>query len=182
MPSPVWPLPIYLDSWTYIPGFYGILFFYSIRLYFDHQSHPLLGVVFAFTLSLYSFWSYFSSSCILSTYQPGEFIFQHLFFFFFFIIVSFCLFILFMVFSRQEYWSGFPFPSPVDHVLSELFTMTCPCWVALHGMAYRFIELDKAVIHVISSVSFLWLWFSFSLSSDEEGQETYGSFLMGETN
>ena len=83
------------------------------------------------------------------------------FLFFFFIIVSFCLFILFMVFSRQEYWSGFPFPSPVDHVLSELFTMTCPCWVALHGMAYRFIELDKAVIHVISSVSFLWLWFSF---------------------
>ena len=25
-----------------------------------------------------------------------------------------------MGFSRQEYWSGLPFPSPVDHVLSEL--------------------------------------------------------------
>ena len=28
--------------------------------------------------------------------------------------------------SRQEYWSGLPFPFPVDHVLSELSTMTCP--------------------------------------------------------
>ena len=26
-------------------------------------------------------------------------------------VLSFCLFILFMGFSRQEYWSGFPFPS-----------------------------------------------------------------------
>ena len=35
-----------------------------------------------------------------------------------FSILSFCLFILFMGFSRQEYWSGLPFPSPVDHILS----------------------------------------------------------------
>ena len=32
-----------------------------------------------------------------------------------FSILSFCLFILFMGFSSQEYWSGLPFPSPVDH-------------------------------------------------------------------
>ena len=32
--------------------------------------------------------------------------------------LSFCLFILFMGFSRQEYWSGLPFSSPVDHILS----------------------------------------------------------------
>ena len=37
-----------------------------------------------------------------------------------------CLFILFMGFSRQEYWSGLPFRSPVDHILSELSTMTHP--------------------------------------------------------
>ena len=43
-----------------------------------------------------------------------------------FSVLSFCLFILFMGFSRQEHWSGFPFPSPVDHVLSESSTMTCP--------------------------------------------------------
>ena len=41
-----------------------------------------------------------------------------------------------------------------DHVLSELSTMTHLSWVALHGMAHIFIELDKAVIHVISLVSF----------------------------
>ena len=49
------------------------------------------------------------------------------------------------------------FPSPVDHVLSDLSTMTLPFWVTLHSMAHSFIELDKAVIHVISLVSFLWL-------------------------
>ena len=32
----------------------------------------------------------------------------------------------------------------MDHVLSELPTMTHLSWVALHGMAHRFIELDKA--------------------------------------
>ena len=41
-----------------------------------------------------------------------------------FSILSFCLFIRFMGFSRQEYWSGLPFPSPVDHILSDLSTMT----------------------------------------------------------
>ena len=41
-----------------------------------------------------------------------------------FSIISFCLLILFMGFSRQEYWSGFPVPSLVDHILSELSTMT----------------------------------------------------------
>ena len=66
---------------------------------------------------------------------------------------------LFMGFSRQEYWSGLPFPSPVDHVLSEFSTMICPSWVALHSMPHSFIELDKAVVHVITLVSFLWLWF-----------------------
>ena len=42
---------------------------------------------------------------------------------------------------------------PVDHVLSELFTLSCLSWLVLHGMAHRFTELrkplchDKAVIH-----------------------------------
>ena len=30
-----------------------------------------------------------------------------------FSVLCFCLFIVFMGFSRQEYWSGLPFPSPV---------------------------------------------------------------------
>ena len=63
-----------------------------------------------------------------------------------------------MGFSRQEYWSGLPFPSPVDHILSDLST-----WPAHLGWPHTawlsFIELDKAVIHVIRLTSFLWLWF-----------------------
>ena len=77
-----------------------------------------------------------------------------------FSVQPFCLFILFMGFSRQEYWSGLSFPSPVDHILSELSTMTRPAGMALHGMAHSFIELDKAVVHVITLVSFLW-WCPF---------------------
>ena len=66
-------------------------------------------------------------------------------------------FYMFMGFSRQEYWSGLPFPSLVDHVLSELSTMTCTSWVTLHAIAYSFNELAKAVMQVISLISFLWV-------------------------
>ena len=45
-----------------------------------------------------------------------------------FSVSLFFLFILFMGFSRQEYWSGLPFPSPLDHVLSDLSAMTCLSW------------------------------------------------------
>jgi len=41
-----------------------------------------------------------------------------------FSVLSFCLFILFMGLSRQAYWSGLPFPSPVDHILSEMQYMS----------------------------------------------------------
>ena len=74
-----------------------------------------------------------------------------------------------MEFSRQEYWNGLPFPTPVDHILSELSIMTHLSWMALHSMAHSFIELDKAVVPVIKLVSFLWLWFSICLPSDGEG-------------
>ena len=76
-----------------------------------------------------------------------------------FSVLSFCLFLLFMGFSRHEYWSGLLFPSPVDHILSDLSTMTrqssvaSPAWLS-------FIELDKAVVLVwIRLTSFLWVWF-----------------------
>ena len=39
-------------------------------------------------------------------------------------VISFYLFILFIGFLRQEYWSSLPFLPPVDHILSELSTMT----------------------------------------------------------
>ena len=49
-----------------------------------------------------------------------------------------------------------PFPSPVDHILSEISTMEI---LGRLGWPYTawlsFIELDKAVVHVIRSTSFL---------------------------
>ena len=68
-------------------------------------------------------------------------------------VISFCLFILFMRFTKQEYWSGLPFPPQLDHIWSELFTMVHLSWVALHSMAHSFSEFhrplcpDKAVTH-----------------------------------
>ena len=148
LPSPVWPFPICLDSWTYHSRFLCNITLYSIRLYFHHQSYPQLDVVFvlahpSFFLELFLHWSpvtYWAptdlrcSSCSVLSFHP---------------------FIMFMGFSRQEYWSGLPFLSPVDQVLSELSTMTCLSWVALHSMAHSFIKLDKAVVHVIRWVCFL---------------------------
>ena len=88
---------------------------------FHHQSHPQLGVVFALAPSLHSFWSYFS---ILLQQHIGHLPTWgvHL------SCPIFLPFIVFMGFSRQEYWSGLPLPSPVDHVLSELSTMTRLGW------------------------------------------------------
>ena len=52
---------------------------------------------------------------------------------------------LFMGFSRQEYWSGLPFPSPVDHILSDLSTWpVCLGWP--HAAWLSLIELDKTVV------------------------------------
>ena len=78
-------------------------------------------------------------------------------------IIFLCPFILSMGFSGQEYWSGLSFPPPENHILSELFTMTCPSWMALHDIAHSFSELHKplhhhkAVIHELSS-SLLLFW------------------------
>ena len=79
-------------------------------------------------------------------------------------VISFHLFILFIGFSQQEYWSGLPFLPPVVHVLSELSTMTCSSWEALQGMAHNVIELhkpichDKAVIHEgVSTFYLVWI-------------------------
>ena len=71
--------------------------------------------------------------------------------------------VLFLLYSKvtqlhtyvQSCSYSFPFPPPVDHILSELSTMTHLSWVALQGMAHSFIEGDKAVVHVIRLVSFL---------------------------
>ena len=147
-------IPIYLD-----PGFYAILSLQHWTLLpwpvTSTTGHFFrFGSVSSVFLELFLHWSpvaYWASTDLGSSS---------------FSVLCFCLFILFMGFSRQEYWSGLSFPSPVDHVLSELSTMIHPSWVALHGMSHSFIELDKAVVHMIDWIRFLWLWFSFFLPSE----------------
>ena len=92
--------------------------------------------------------------------------------------LSFCLFMLFMGFSRQECWSGLPFPSLVD-ILSEGSTVTYKSWVVIQSVAHSFIELDMAVIYVISLVSFPSLCIAFCLPSDGWRWEACGNRLMG---
>ena len=66
------------------------------------------------------------SSSILGTYPPAEFLFQYR------IILPFCT-VHVVLKARILKW--FTIPPPVDHILSDLSTMTCPSWVAPHGMA-----------------------------------------------
>ena len=65
-----------------------------------------------------------------------------------FSVLSFYLFILSMGFSRKEYWSGLPLPSPVSHILSELSTMTCPSWLACLIVSLRSLrsKVDEAIV------------------------------------
>ena len=112
-----------------IPGSYAILLFIASD-FTSTTSHIHSWVLFLLWLPLFILSGVISpliSSSILGTYDLGSSSFS---------VLSFCLFIMFMGFSRQEYWRGLPFPSPVDHVLSELSTMTCPPWVALHSIAH----------------------------------------------
>ena len=98
------------------------------------------GSVFSFFLELFLHWSpiaYWAHTDLVSS--P-------------FSVLSFCLFILFMGFSRQEYWSG-------CHSLLQwaTFCQTSPPWSAHLGWLHRawlsFTELDKAVVHVIRLAS-----------------------------
>ena len=111
-----------------IPGSNAILLFIALNF------TSITSYIHNWVLFLLWLWLFFLSgaisplicSSILGTYRPGEFISR---------VLSFCLFIVFMGFSRQEYWNGLPLPSPLDHVLSDLSTMPRPSWVAPHGMA-----------------------------------------------
>ena len=94
---------------------------WAIREALHHQRNPQLGVLSTLAQPLLSFWSCFST---LSHYHTGHLLtwWAHLS-----VSLSFCFFILFMGFSRQELWSGLPFPSngprfvrTLHHVLSVL--------------------------------------------------------------
>ena len=124
---------------------------YSIGLSFHQQSHPD-WLLFLLWLCLFILSGVSSPLFSVACWAPtglGSSSFS---------VLSFLLFILFMGFSRGEYWSVLPFPSPVDHILSDLSTMTHPLgWP--HMTWLNFIELGKAMVRVIRLASCPWLWF-----------------------
>ena len=99
--------------------------------------------------------SLFSSS-ILDTYRPEGLIFQCHIFLLFHTVHG-------VLKARILKWFAIPFSSGPHFVRTLHHNLSC---VALNSMAHSFIQLDKAVVHVISLVSFLWLWFSICLLSD----------------
>ena len=138
MPSPVWPIPICLMALKFqVPMQHCSLQHWTL-LQSPVTSRTgcfCFGFISSFILELFLHWSpvaYWAPTDLGSSS---------------FSVLSFWLFILFMGFSRQEYWSGFPIPSHVDHILSDLSTMTHPSWVAPQAWL-SFIELDKAVLLV----------------------------------
>ena len=105
------------------------------------------------------------SSNLLGTYRPGEFIFLCLIFLPFHTVYV-------VLEERTLKWFAIPFSSGPHFVRALLHDSSY--WMALHGMAHSFVEIEKAVVHVIRLVSFLWLLFSVCLPSDGEGSEAYG--------
>ena len=93
------------------------------------------------------------SSSILGTYRPGAF---HL-------SVSYLFAFLYCLWGSQG-----KNPEMVCHSLLQwtTFCQNSLPWPVCLGMAHSFIELDKAVVHMISLVLFLWLWISFCLPPD----------------
>ena len=132
-------LPWFMDLTFQVPMHYCSLQHWT---WLPSPVTSITGCCFGFWPSLHSFQSYFSTDLPYHIRHLPTWV-VHL-------SVSYlCLFILFMKFSMQEYWSGLPFLSPVDHILSECSTMTHPSWAALHSTAHGFIELDKTVVHII---------------------------------
>ena len=105
-----------------------------------------LGSLPSFFLELFLHWS----PVLLGTYWPGEFLFQYP------IILPFHT--VHGVFQGKN-------TSVVCHSLLQwtTFCQNSPPWPVHLGWPYMawfsFVELDKAEVHVIRLVSFLWLWF-----------------------
>ena len=107
-------LPWFMDLTSQVPMQYGSLQHQTLFLSPVTSTTEYcfcFGSISSFFLELFLHWSpvaYWVSTDLGSSY---------------FSILSFCLFILFMGFSKQEYWSCLPFPSPVDQ---RLYTWTSP--------------------------------------------------------
>ena len=108
------------------------------------------------------------SSSMLGTYRPGEFIFQ--------CPIFLPLHTVHGV-LKARILKRFDIPFSSRPCFVRMLYHDHQSWVALHGMAHSFTELDKAVVHVIRLVSFLWLWCSVCCPLMEKDK----SFLMRKT-
>ena len=131
-----------------IPGSYAIILLFTamdLASIISHIHNWVLFLLWIYPFILSGVIFPLISSSILGSDQPGEFIFQCP------IVLPFHT-VHWVLKARILKW--LPFPSPVDHVLSELSTMTCPSWWPY--MAWlSFIELYKAVVHMIRLASCL---------------------------
>ena len=160
-----------------LPWFMGLIFqvpekYWSVQhhTYFHHKSHPQVDVVLLwlclFILSrvispLIS--TVYSFGPIVAYWAPTDLGNS------FFIVLSFSIFILFMEFLKASIlkWFAIPFSSGQRFVRTLHHDPFILDGHTRHGNS--FIGLDKAVVHVIRLVSFLWLWFSVRLPSDGDG-------------
>ena len=125
------------------PGSYAILLF-TASSFTSVTSHIHNWMLFSLWLSLFILSGAVSplfSRIILGTYRPGKFIFQCPIFLTFYTVHG-------ILKARILKWFAIPFSSAPHFV--KLFPMTHLSLVALHGLAHSFIELDKAVVHMIS--------------------------------
>ena len=133
---------------TNIPDSYAILFF-TASDFTCITSHIHSWALFSLWFSLFILSGAISplfSNSIFGTYRPGEFIFQCHIFLPFHTIHG-------VLKARTLKWFAIPFssgPRFVRTLYHDPSVLGGPTW-----MAYSFIELHKAVVHVISLVSFL---------------------------
>ena len=146
MPSPFRPFPVYLDHGANIPDSYAILLFTALDLD-SITSHIHNWMLFLLWLCLFILSRVISpliSSSLLGTCHPGQFIFQCPMFLPFQTVHG-------VLKARILKWFVSPFSSG-PHFVRTLHSMglhmTHLSWVALHGMAHSFIQLDKAAAHV----------------------------------
>ena len=114
-----------------LPWFMNLTFHVPMQSITSHIHNWVLFLLWLHVFILSRVSSPVISSSILGTMDLGSSSFS---------VLSFCLFILSMGFSRLEYWSGLPFPSPVDHILSDLSTMTRQ---GLMNYGMRFVTLYR---------------------------------------
>ena len=154
-------LPWFIDLTFQVPMQYCSLQHWTLLPVTRHIHNWVLFLLWLHLFILSGVISPLISRSILGTYQPGEFIFQYPIFLPFHTVHG-------VLKARILKWFAIPFSSGTHFVRTIHHDPICLGWPYMAWLIV-FIELDKAVVHVIRLVSFLWLWFSVCLPSDGEG-------------